>query len=330
MPELIDALPGVALPVEEVTRRLDTMWAGDPSEQSPSEFRASQMNVVLHFGKDVDPRDARIRFDGLIRFAQRYPSRIIVLCPRDTGSGSMTSKLFSQCYIGSTHREMCCCEALFLSYQPEDFGYLSNQVSTWLESDLPTYHWFSGVPDQRIEVYFDNLLSGVRRCVFDGSIESENLAALNWPEPQRVYDLAKARILPIRQSIGQYLSGYSMESLCHGLEGVEISHRESSRGEAAALGAWVLTCFSKELNGSAKEEVLPSVEVRSLDSNENASSPMLSMTWRYSNENLFQWTMHKEGSRGQIKSSFDGRTENLSMHVRLLPLEKALAEALFF
>ena len=83
------------------------MWAGgDASESSPSEFRASQMNVVLHLGKEVKASDARVRFDGLIRFAQRYPSRIIVLCPRDSGSDQMTAKLFSQCYIGSSHREM--------------------------------------------------------------------------------------------------------------------------------------------------------------------------------------------------------------------------------
>ncbi|MGC6456053.1 MAG: glucose-6-phosphate dehydrogenase assembly protein OpcA [Coraliomargaritaceae bacterium] len=330
MPELIDALPGIALPVEEVTRRLDTMWAGDASEQSPSEFRASQMNVVLHFGKDVDPVDARSRFDGLIRFAQRYPSRIIVLCPRDTGSGAMTAKLFSQCYIGSTHREMCCCEALFLSYQPEDFGYLSNQVSTWLEGDLPTYHWFSGVPDQRIEGYFDNLLSGVRRCVFDGSIESANLADLNWPDPHRVYDLAKARILPVRQSIGQYLSGYSMETLCCGLERVEIHHVHSFRGEAAAIGAWVLGCLSHHKENPDAQRLQPSLEILPCQANESTSKPSLSMTWIFSNENSFQWTMYEEGSRGQINSVFNQRSEKLSMHVRLLPLENALAEALFF
>ena len=130
----------------------------------------------------------------------------------------MTAKLFSQCYIGSSHREMCCCEALLLSYQPEGSGFLSNQVSTWLESDLPTYHWFSGVPSHRISGYFTNLLAGVRRCVYDSSVEPEDVSSLDWPQPQRVYDLAKARILPVRQSIGQYLSGYNQRDALHRLE----------------------------------------------------------------------------------------------------------------
>src|SRR5690606_27011084 len=131
MAELIDALPGVELPVGEVTNHLASMWETGPSG-SPSEFRASQMNVVLHFGLEVTPEEARERFDSLIRFAQRYPSRIIVLCPsRTRDDGTMASKLFSQCYIGDSHREMCCCEALLLSYKSENFGYLSNQVSVW-------------------------------------------------------------------------------------------------------------------------------------------------------------------------------------------------------
>ena len=76
------------------------------------------MNVVLHFGWEVTAEQAQERFNALLTFAQRYPSRIIVLCPsRAITDGSMRAKLFSQCYIGDSHREMCCCEALLLGYE---------------------------------------------------------------------------------------------------------------------------------------------------------------------------------------------------------------------
>tara|TARA_A100001015_G_scaffold12737_1_gene14995 strand:+ start:785 stop:946 length:162 start_codon:yes stop_codon:yes gene_type:complete len=52
MKDLIDELPGLELPVGEVTDRLELMWESDALD-SPSAFRASQMNVVLHFGWDV-------------------------------------------------------------------------------------------------------------------------------------------------------------------------------------------------------------------------------------------------------------------------------------
>ena len=112
MKDLIDELPGLDLPVGEVTDRLELMWESDAAD-SPSAFRASQMNVVLHFGLVVTASQAQERFTTLLTFAQRYPSRIIVLCPsRSIKDGSMRAKLFSQCYIGDSHREMCCCEAL--------------------------------------------------------------------------------------------------------------------------------------------------------------------------------------------------------------------------
>ncbi|MFP4069807.1 MAG: glucose-6-phosphate dehydrogenase assembly protein OpcA [Opitutales bacterium] len=326
MPELIDVLPGVELPVAEVTERLASMWEGDTSSPS-SEFRASQMNLVLHFGLDVTPEDARARFDTLIRFAQRYPSRIIVLCPtREDGDGSMRAKLFSQCYIGTTHREMCCCEALMLHYKSENFGYLANQVSVWLESDLPTYHWFSGVPAARIEKYFDNLLSVVRRTVYDSSIEPDEVAELPWPDPARVSDLARARLLPVRQAIGQYLSGYSIEQLCRNLKSVTVRHLPEFRGEGRHLMAWIRDCLKDckvcESCGALKADYrLEPCE------GEDCS---LTFAMEYGDGRYFRWRKFKEGSLGEIEANIGGGEERISTRVKPLAPEQALSEALFF
>ena len=56
----------------------------------------------------------------------------------------------------------------------------------------------------------------------------------------------------------------------------------------------------------------------------------LSMMWDYANENSFYWSMDQAELRGQIKSRFVGREEQILTQISLLPLEKALAEALFF
>ncbi len=328
MPELIDVLPGVELPVKEVTERLATMWETDPTS-SPSEFRASQMNVVLHFGLDVTPEEARERFEALVRFAQRYPSRIIVLCPtRESMGGTMTAKLFSQCYIGESHREMCCCEALLLGYKSEDFGYLSNQVSIWLEGDLPTYHWFSGVPAHRIEKYFDNLLIGVRRCVYDSSIEPDDFSEIKWPDPQRVRDLAMARLLPVRQSIGQFLSGYEIEGLCRGLKRVTVKHCSSMSGEAMRLMEWVKSCLCDcdkcELCAAMRSEFV--IEPCSCED----ESCVLSLEWSYDDERYLKWRKLADGSRGEIDAYLGKSKEHIPTNVKPLAPEQALAEALFF
>jgi hypothetical protein len=328
MAELIDALPGIALPVGEVTARLASMWDGGPSS-SPSEFRASQMNVVLHFGLDVTPEEAHERFETVLHFAQRYPSRIIVLCPsRVVGDGSMSAKLFSQCYIGESHREMCCCEALLLSYKSEDCGHLSNQVSVWLEPDLPTYHWFSGVPARRIESYFDNLLVGVRRCVYDSSVEIEDFSQIKWPDPHAVSDLAKARLLPVRQAVGQFLSGYKIEDLCRDLKTVTVSHCESMSGEGRRLMEWVRECLSdcnKCENCSAMKAEFVIAQCDGLD-----ADCSLCMEWQYADDRFFKWRKFSDGSLGEIDASLGKTIEKIPTRVKPLAPEQALSEALFF
>jgi hypothetical protein len=327
MPELIDTLPGVDLPVGEVTGRLADMWPAGPGD-SPSEFRAVQMNLVLHFGLGVAAEEARACFDAAIRFSQKHPSRIIVLCPVERGDdGHMAAKLFSQCYIGRSHREMCCCEALILSYKSNDFGYLANQVSVWLESDLPTCHWLHRVPAERIRKYANNLLKGVRRIVYDSSVEPAEVAALDWPEPQRVRDLAEARLLPVRQALGQFLSGYPVAELRRGLESVSVAHADGLAGEGRRLVRWLADCLGKcgtgeDCEGEVRFE-LETCEDRGCDC-------ALAVEWAYHDERYFRWRMLKDRTIGDIEAAFGGFEGRVPTQVKSLRPEEALSEAFFF
>ncbi|WPJ93957.1 glucose-6-phosphate dehydrogenase assembly protein OpcA [Coraliomargarita algicola] len=328
MKDLIDVLPGIDLPVGEVTSRLDRMWESDTAG-SPSAFRASQMNVVLHFGWGVSADEAHERFEALLTFAQRYPSRIIVLCPSsEISDGSMRAKLFSQCYIGDSHREMCCCEALILGYQPENCGYLANQVSVWLEPDLPSYHWFCGVPGERIEQYFDNLLLGVRRSIYDSSYEGRDLNQLNWPEGGRVGDLAMARLLPVRQAIGQFLSGYEVSELCRGLEMVRVRHGASMSGEGLRLMEWVRDCLSdcQQYKDCSVREVKYALEA----CDDSDAECALALEFVYTDGRYLRWRKFCEGTMGEIEASLGKSVEKISTRVKPLGADQALAEALFF
>ena len=49
MPSILDALPGVTLPISEISDTLSNMWRMDttPNVDAPSEFRASQMKKKI-------------------------------------------------------------------------------------------------------------------------------------------------------------------------------------------------------------------------------------------------------------------------------------------
>ncbi len=325
MSNLIKALPGIDLPVGEVTAHLASMWETGPNS-SPSEFRASQMNVILHFGLNVSPEEARERFDALIKFGQRYPSRIIVLCPtEEVKDKEMTARLFSQCYIGESHREMCCCEALLLSYKSESFNFLANQVSIWLEGDLPTYHWFSGVRSHRIEKCFDNLLLGVRRCVFDSSIEDESIQSLKWPEPERVLDLANARLLPVKQVIGQFLSGYDISDLCKDLKTVSVRYSPKMSGEGRHLIEWLKECLS---DCHCLESEINEIEY-SLSENSGDDCPLV-VLWAYNSDHYFRWRKFKDGPFGEIEAYLGKLEENIPTRIKQLDSNQVLAEAFIY
>jgi hypothetical protein len=300
------------------------MWDTD-GEQSPSEFRASQMNIVLHFGLQVKPAEAQEAFDALLQFVQRYPGRIIVLCPSESRQdGSMGAKLFSQCYIGPSHREMCCCEALMLAFKPEKYGHLANQVSVWLESDLPTYHWFIGVPMVRLKQYFDNLLRDVQRTVYDSSIEPAEVAELDALRPGRVRDLAQARLLPVRQSLGQFLSGFPMAILCEGLKGITVGCAPDRKGEAKRLCEWLRTCLKVDPNDNSALGIQVSTQALEAD------KLQLNMVWEYEDGRHLNWELYREAQRARFDFKLGAEAKSFMTQLKPLAPEQALAEAFFF
>lgn len=320
MTELIDVLPGIELPVGAVSEELSKMWGGN-KENALSEFRASQMNLVLHFGRTVSPDEVKERFEIAVRFAQRYPSRIIVLCPFSEENQPMRAKLFSQCFIGDSHREMCCCEALILGFSSEDNGFLFNQVSVWLESDLPIYHWFSEVRSERVVKYFDHLLKRVHRIVFDSNIESYPIRDLPWPNPQKVVDLARARLLPIRQAIGQYLSGISFELLHADLHLIKVYFAPNRKGEAFHLMEWLRHCLKYDEAESIESEYIE------LEPNSNKS---LSFGIEYGHGAYISWTQFEDSSISHLTQNLEGKTKELSIQTKLMLPEQELSEAFYF
>jgi hypothetical protein len=332
MSTLLECLPGMALRLTDVPGTLSRMWQGDSapgSREEPSAFRASQMNLVLQFGLASPADEAQRVFDQAIEFAQVYPCRVLALCPVKDASDSVfvQAKLFSQCYIGPSTRQMCCCEALILGYPVNTAGFLENQVSIWLESDLPVYHWLHRVPARRIEELYQPYLKLCTRVVYDSCIEGLDYSKTPWPKSDTVMDLAYARLLPVRQSIGQFLSGYDPAALITGLTRVECRYGPGSEGEASNLLRWQEDCLDRcEKPGEHPDEVTFAAKAFALPSPNE-----IEVEWQYEGgKKYFLWTHAKDGDAVRIKADFGKGPVDLPQHVKPMPRVRELAEALFF
>lgn len=327
---IFDLLPGQVLPVGEISPTLSAMWAVQPGTDNhpASEFRASQMNLILHIGLRTPPEEVKARFDTLVSFAQKYPCRLIILCPmgRERSERLMEGKLFSQCYIGPGMREMCCIEAIIVGYPTREAGFITNTVSVWLENDLPTYHWFNRVPAERISENHMEFVKYTTRVVYDSSIETEDLGALSWPKPETAIDLAYARILPARQSIGQFLSATSPADLASGLKQVTVRHSASLSGEGKNLLAWC----QERLKACAQASKSPLQADFILEKASAKAENCLELEWTYEDNRHFLWT-HKTGcDEAAVTADFGHGRVSAPSQVAFLDSEKALSEAIFF
>jgi hypothetical protein len=335
MKSLLDILPGLPMSVAEVTHTVQHMWDSMESENhaAMSDFRASQMNLVLHFGLKTTEAEAKRIFETAIAFAQRYPCRIIVLAPRATDQAAeeepLHAKLFSQCYVGPNLRDLCCCEALMLSYPIDTAALITHAVSLWLETDLPVYHWFHRVPPERIAKEYQTYLHRSRRVLFDRDVDGSAFDQIKLGEGTRVVDLALARTLPIRQNLGQFLSNFRPASLIDGLANVTVSASKAMKGEGHILLEWTrraLETCAKRVDGGKSLDV--SFEQGVIDESKDVS---LAMEWNFRDEDRYlRWEFDHDRKTGHVACSLGGSKFDHPLHIEGLSEDRTLAEALFF
>lgn len=328
MSPLFQKLPGIPLPVKEVTEQLAHMWDAEaaPGHEAPSEFRASQMNLVLHYGLSTTPEEAQERFETSIAFARRYPCRIIVLCPAETEDPEalLQGKLFSQCYVGEAASEMTCCEVLMLGYPVGQSGFLENQISVWLEPDLPVYHWLHRVPRERVESVYRPFLESMTRVMYDRQVDGAAYDGLCVADCS-IRDLAYARTLPMRQVLGQFLSGTAPVVLVEGLREVAITHGEKYAGEALGLLAWFREALDACADVAGKDLGAVEFETQLTSSNHD----VLRVTWSYEGTKRLHWERMDDG-HAHLEADFGHGATTLHQNLRALSPREALAEALFF
>jgi hypothetical protein len=326
MTAIFEALPGIDVPVGSISRGLAQMWEGNSSAGKPApsdEFAtAIQVNFVLHLGLRTGADDAVRQFETAVKFSRSHPSRVVVLCPAtDESAGpDIRAKVYGECTLGKSAGDTRCCEFVMLSYPPSARLYLESQVSVCLSTDLPLYYWAHRFSDASRLADYRFLLTTARRVLIDSAAAPADAMSFPWPRPENVRDLAFARMLPVRQSIAQFLSKYPAELLARGIRGVGLSHGAAVGAEAAVLLAWICdrlhACGADPIPAGSPQE----------------AGPPRSFALRidYEGGRFFTWGADLDDGHGLFEADFGTGRASMQVCVSLLPPEGALGEAMFF
>lgn len=331
MASVFSVIPGIELPVSEVVDTMAKLWEADEPKRghaAPSEFRASQMNLILHLGYGTTNEEAKQLFKTANEFAHAYPSRIIILCPTPAEDANtlLTGKLYSGCYIGSSRRDMRCFEILTLGYDVNAPKYLENQVSVWLESDLPTYYWTHRLPPDRINTIYKSFISFCKQKVYDSSIEGREFRS-KLDEPNAFRNLSYARLLPMRQSIGQGLSGFEPSLLTDKLENAALICSPDFFLEGGALSHWIFNCLKAcaEVSGIK----LP-FDLLDVETSETEGGSDFDLQFNYSDGKTLRFQADIATGTASLVGNMGRADFNYSLRAGLLSPENTLAEAIFF
>lgn len=326
MSTIFDALPGIEIPVGSVAKGFEQMWsnaaaAGGPA---PDDATATQVNFVLHLGFLTTPEDAFTQFQTVVQFARRYPSRVVVLCPlkADRGEREMHAKIYGECFLGRSHRDKRCVEFVVLSYPRAAREFLESQVSVCLSADLPMYYWAHRFSENLKLADYHYLLTRARRVLIDSAIAPAGALAFPWPHPNAVRDLVYSRLLPVRQTVGQFLAGYPPAKLADGLQAVTVEHTV----ELGAEGRVVLAWLRRRLAGCGVPD-----DGAQFRTERHEGDRKLAIHFKYAGAtSAFAWRGDLATGQAQFTAEFGGGRAEMASAVSLLPPEASLSEAMFF
>ena len=322
-------LPGISMPVTEVARQIAAMWREEDQEHDLSNAHALQMNLIIHFGLDTSPKEGQKIFEVAIQFSQRYPCRIIVLCPENpTGEEiALDAKLYSQCFLSKDLRDQCCCEALILGYGTNEATFLEDQLSVWLASDLPVYHWLHRASVELLDTYCKSFLMKAKKVVLDSAVDSHGYEALTYLEAGILSDLANARTARLRQSLGQFLSATTPRKLIENLNEVTVSSQPKAKAEAQRLLAWQEDRLRK---CSQRAEVVLGKTVFQLIDLPEGDVNVIESNWTYGETRRLSWKLPKGNDLAWVEIITNGQTREYPLRGDPYKPEKALSEACFF
>ncbi len=330
MPQIFDALPGIEVPVGSISKRLAAMWEDTAADGRPApaadDAKATQVNFVLHLGLHTTPEDGLVQFGTVVEFSRRYPSRIVVLCPcgDDSVELAMRAKIYGECHLGRSKSDKRCVEFVMLSYPRAARKFLENEVSICLSTDLPLYYWAHRFSASGRLADYQYLLGRAKRVMIDSAIAPADALSYPWPKPTALRDLVYCRLLPVRQTIGQFLAVYAPATIAGGLRRVEVGYADGLSAEGKVIRAWLRRRLA------ACGAAVDTLEF-SATSIEQGKGGSLAVRFEYAErKKSFAWAGDLASGQATFDADFGTGSTRLAAAVSLLAPEASLSEAMFF
>ncbi|MEN9632792.1 MAG: hypothetical protein RL077_1196 [Verrucomicrobiota bacterium] len=330
MPAIFEALPGLEVPVGAIAQNLARMWSNEGAPGAPpldaDDAKATQANFVLHLGFNTELGDAVRQFETVLNFSRRTPSRVVVLCPlqADVPGTVIRAKIFGECFLGRSKSDKRCVEFVILSYSRGARPFLENQVSICLSTDLPLYYWAHRFSASGRLADYRYLLGRAQRVLIDSAISPPDALTYLWPNSRATRDLVYSRLLPVRQTVGQFLAAYPPAQLIAGLVGVTVAHDGGLAAEARVLLAWLrrrlLACEVVTGTVNFSDELL-----------DPESADRLAIRFIFADPaHFFRWSGDLASGQAVFEAELGSGATKLAAVVSLLKPEAALSEAMFF
>jgi len=188
---------------------------------------------------------------------------------------------------------------------------------------LPLYYWAHRFSESARLADYRYLLGRAKRVLIDSAVAPAGALTYPWPKPEILRDLVYARLLPVRQTVGQFLSGYSPAVLVKELQQVTVTHEAALAAEAKVLLDWL----HLRLEGCGAPATLPLHAVPRA----SGAAEDLVMEFKYADPaRHFRWTGNLGSGHALFEADFGNGQTKLPAAVSLLPPENALSEAMFF
>jgi glucose-6-phosphate dehydrogenase assembly protein OpcA len=327
---IFDALPGFEVPVGTISKSLAKMWTDTADTGGPAptteDAKATQVNFVLLLGFGTTAADAIEQFSIVQKFAQRYPSRVVILCPQRDGDGpaELRAKIHGQCFLGKSKGDKRCVEFVLLSYPHSAREHLENQVSICLSTDLPVYYWVHRFTTTARIARYGYLLARAKRVLIDSATAPADALTYPWPNPKALRDLTYSRLLPVRQTVGQFLAAYPPAVLAAGLLRVTVNYSPAFAAEGHVTLSWL----TRRIAACGVPESAITFTTVPLAPGETDS---LAIQFDYgTGAKFFRWRGNFATGHGHFEADLGSGPTTLDTAASLLSPETALSEAMFF